>query len=225
MEGPSVGETAFTMRGDPVYSGGMISIRPAAGSDIPYFYEICLKTGDAGKDATALFYDPWILGQYYAAPYLFFPGSLCFAAEHEGIPGGYILCAPDTAAFNLWMDTVWLPPLRQRYKEPYPAEKTLSYFESNMIMLINRRPGADFPPPWYGEYPAHLHIDLLPEIQGRGTGRKLIETLLASLGERGCPGLHLGVSRRNAGARAFYEKAGFAQLEEHDWGFTLGRRI
>jgi ribosomal protein S18 acetylase RimI-like enzyme len=203
----------------------MTSIRPAAGSDIPYFYEICLKTGDAGKDATALFYDPWILGQYYAAPYLFFPGSLCFAAENEGIPGGYILCAPDTEAFNRWMDTVWLPPLRQRYRQPYPAEKILSYFESNMIMLINRHPGADLLSSWYGEYPAHIHIDLLPEIQGRGAGSALIETLLASLRKQGCPGLHLGVSRRNTGALAFYAKTGFTRLEEHDWGFTLGRRI
>ena len=29
------------------------------------------------------------------------------------------------------------------------------------------------------DYPAHLHIDLLPELQGQGFGRALIRRLLA----------------------------------------------
>jgi hypothetical protein len=37
-----------------------IIIRKAVLSDIPYLYDICLKTGDKGNDASALFYDPYI---------------------------------------------------------------------------------------------------------------------------------------------------------------------
>ena len=32
-------------------------------------------------------------------------------------------------------------------------------------------------------YPAHLHIDLLPELQGQGMGRRLIDTLRAALAD------------------------------------------
>jgi hypothetical protein len=56
-------------------------IRRAALSDLPYLYEICLKTGDAGKDASALFNDPYLMGQYYATPYLLFPAGICFVVE------------------------------------------------------------------------------------------------------------------------------------------------
>ena len=42
--------------------------------------------------------------------------------------------------------------------------------------------------PFGDEYPAHLHIDLLPETQGQGLGRRLIETLVDALQERACPG-------------------------------------
>ncbi|MDR2797203.1 MAG: hypothetical protein LBB80_02570 [Treponema sp.] len=58
-----------------------VLVRPACGSDLPYLYEICLKTGDAGNDASGLFYDPLLLGQYYGAPYFFYDPSLCFVAK------------------------------------------------------------------------------------------------------------------------------------------------
>jgi ribosomal protein S18 acetylase RimI-like enzyme len=63
------------------------------------------------------------------------------------------------------------------------------------------------------QYPAHLHIDLLPETQGQGLGRRLIETLFAELRRRGVPGLHLGMNPENIGAGAFYERLGMHRLE------------
>jgi ribosomal protein S18 acetylase RimI-like enzyme len=62
------------------------------------------------------------------------------------------------------------------------------------------------------DYPAHLHIDLLPRLQGQGMGRRLIETLIAALRERGIPGLHLGLDAANTSARAFYDRLGFVEL-------------
>ena len=72
----------------------------------------------------------------------------------------------------------------------------------------------------FAEYPAHMHIDLLPRLQGQGLGRALIETLADALRERGVPGLHLGVSTENPGAIAFYHRVGFVTLEE----LVLGAR-
>jgi hypothetical protein len=97
-----------------------ITIRRAVLSDIPYLYEICLKTGDSSKDATPLFSDPYTIGQYYSAPYLIYPNGICFVAECEYRPQGYIIAVPDTVAFGQWMEEQWLPPIRKRYPETFP---------------------------------------------------------------------------------------------------------
>ncbi len=49
------------------------------------------------------------------------------------------------------------------------------------------------------DYPAHLHIDLLPELQGQGFGRRLIDTLRGALAERGVAAVHLGMDAANTG--------------------------
>ena len=79
------------------------------------------------------------------------------------------------------------------------------------------------------EYPAHLHIDLLPECQGQGYGRKLIEMLIKHLKGQKISGLMLHVSRQNESARAFYKKCGFQVLyaDKNDvlMGMKLGSEI
>ncbi|MDR0375664.1 MAG: GNAT family N-acetyltransferase [Treponema sp.] len=203
-----------------------IIIRGAEFSDLPYFYEICLKTGDAGNDASGLFYDPYIIGQYYAAPYLFFERDLCFVAEIDGVPQGYVIGASDTFAFNKWLESEWLPPLRRRYQN-YPHEKIKTDVEKNIATLFYKKfdPAGEAARPLYKTHPAHLHIDLLPSLQGKGQGRTLMETLFAALAKKSVCGVHLGVSRTNAGAIAFYRKMGFASLKEEVWGLVMGAYI
>jgi len=199
-------------------------IRRAALSDIPYLYEICLKTGNSGKDASDLFNDPYIIGQYYAAPYLLFSEGICFAAEHDHRPQGYIIAVPDTGGFNRWMEEVWLPPLRERYPQPFPPEMFRSEKERGILASFHQ---SHFPLDaddqlLFKNYPAHLHIDLLPSLQGKGIGRSLINCLCEELARMGIPGVHLGVGKQNTGAVAFYQKIGFTVLQEKDWGYVMG---
>jgi ribosomal protein S18 acetylase RimI-like enzyme len=65
-------------------------------------------------------------------------------------------------------------------------------------------------------YPAHLHIDLLPVLQGRGVGREMMGRLLEELQARGVAGVHLGVDARNQRAVGFYEHLGFDRLDDTD---------
>jgi ribosomal protein S18 acetylase RimI-like enzyme len=201
-------------------------IRRAVISDIPYLYEICLKTGDSGKDASALYNDPYVVGQFYAAPYLVYPEGVCFVAEHEYRPQGYIVAAPDTIAFRKWMDIEWLPPLRERYPQSLPPEIIRSDMEKNIISNFHQ---IQFPmfiddKPWFNDYPAHLHIDLLPNLQGKGCGRLLVNSLCDELARQGVPGIHLGVGTNNQGAIAFYQKTGFTILVEAPWVLVMGKR-
>jgi ribosomal protein S18 acetylase RimI-like enzyme len=67
-------------------------------------------------------------------------------------------------------------------------------------------------------HPAHLHIDMLPRLQGRGLGRSLLDHLFAGLRSAGADAVHLGVSPENTNAIAFYERLGFDVLIE---GLTI----
>ena len=66
-------------------------IRKSCLQDLPYIYEICLKTGASGKDATELFNDKNMLGSYYAAPYIVNSPKDCFVVVENGLVCGYIL--------------------------------------------------------------------------------------------------------------------------------------
>jgi len=200
-----------------------IAVRRAVLSDLPYLYEICLKTGDQGKDATTLFSDPYLIGHYYAAPYLLYENGICFVAEHEYRPQGYIVAVPNTVAFGQWKEECWLPPLRKRYRQPLPEGWTEK--DKWIVDLMHKQQDTvdATARPWLAEYPAHLHIDLLPSLQGKGVGRTLMDSLFSELANQGVPGLHLGVGSSNTGAIRFYQKMGFSVLKEQDWGFTLGK--
>lgn len=58
-------------------------------------------------------------------------------------------------------------------------------------------------------WPAHLHIDLLPEARGTGMGRALVERWLNALRTDGIRGCHLETWAENDGAVAFFEAMGF----------------
>ncbi|MDR0301269.1 MAG: GNAT family N-acetyltransferase [Treponema sp.] len=199
-----------------------IIVRQAVLSDIPYFYEICLKTGDNGSDASALFSDPYLIGHYYAAPYVLYQKGICFAAEYENRPQGYVIAVPDTESYKQWLEESWLPPLRKQFPKDY--KESFTDKEKNIINLIHKEqyPMDKTAQHWLSEYPAHLHIDLLPSIQGKGAGRKLINSLLNELKRQNISGLHLNVDISNKGAVCFYEKMGFSVIKEQEWGYTMG---
>ncbi len=194
-------------------------IRPYMPADLPHLYRVCLLTGDSGADASQLYRDPELLGHFYAAPYAVCEPDLTFVLTDEQGVCGYVLGCRDSFMFAAWMEAHWLPPLRQKY--PLPPENDTSR-DAAMIRLIHK---GYVPSSLSNEYPAHLHIDLLPRAQGQGLGRKLMEVFLNRLRELGIPGVHLGVGRRNVGAVAFYERMGFVRLLEFPWGYEYGLRL
>ena len=62
------------------------------------------------------------------------------------------------------------------------------------------------------DYPGHLHIDLLPDWQGKGWGRRTMATFIDSVRAAGCPAVHLGMLTANTAARPFYDRLGFTEL-------------
>jgi ribosomal protein S18 acetylase RimI-like enzyme len=185
-------------------------IRPYQSADLDNLYRVCLETADNGADATALFSDPMLPGHVFAAPYAIFEPSLAWVAEDAAGVAGYVLGALDTRAFEERLECDWWPALRARYPDPQPLTSTLSEPERFTLQCIHQPFTTD--PALVSRYPSHLHIDLLPRLQGRGLGRQLIETLLDALQASGSRGVHLHVGRANQRAAGFYRHVGLTEL-------------
>jgi ribosomal protein S18 acetylase RimI-like enzyme len=182
-------------------------IRSFQPGDEPDLAEVCLRTADAGADATGLLEDDALWAEIFVLPYAARHPEFAFVVEAEdGRVIGYAVGTPDTRSFEAWFRDRWWPRFAERWPEP-AQERTRQ--DGLLRYAYARAPGAE---PYGDTYPAHLHIDLLPEAQGQGWGRRLIETLVAALRDAGVTGLHLVASADNTGAVAFYRRLGFTPL-------------
>ena len=185
----------------------MARVRPYRPGDLPALYDICLKTGDNGADGTHLYEDLRILGEIFAAPYGVLLPDYAFVAEDDAGVAGYILGAPDTRKFEARLEAEWWPHLRERYADTaeVPArDRTREQWDAFHIHHPPKNPQAVV-----DAAPAHLHIDLLPRLQGQDMGRQLMDAFLAAVGGRA----HLGCQALNLRAQRFYEVYGFRRLE------------
>lgn len=205
------------------------SVRPARADDpaeIDRLYEICLRTGAAGGDATGLIDEPRLLGDVFVGPYLAHAPDLAWVlAPDEGEdapspPVGFFLAVADTTSFERELDHAWWPRVRAR-----AADRPVRPGSPDAWL----RSYVDDPPRTPAEitdrYPAHFHVDLLPEAQGGGNGRRLLATAMDALRDRGVPGVHLGVSARNTNALGFYEHLGFHLLDDGPETKFLGKHL
>ncbi|WP_327288004.1 GNAT family N-acetyltransferase [Streptomyces sp. NBC_01198] len=200
-----------------------VSVRPCRPADLPALHEICLRTGAAGGDASADYpeEDRDLLGTIFAAPYAVLEPESTFVLDAgHGHAVGYVLGAADTAGFVRRFREEWLPTVAARW--PAPGGEPVTPTE--VMAWLLHTPERMVLPALAG-YPAHLHIDVLPEYQGAGHGRALMNTFLGSLAARGVPAVHLGMLTENAAARAFYDRLGFHEIAVPDPGALtyLGR--
>jgi len=183
-----------------------MSIRRYQPADYDAVSRVCLLTAAAGGDATGMYADDELMPDIWARPYLALESDWAWVVEDGGVVSGYLLAAPDTRAFVDEYRAQWLPRFEGRYPRivsPVTAEEQAraAGFRPERMLV-----------PEVDEYPAHLHIDLLPRVQGRGVGRQLVGTLETALRAAGVPGVHLGVDPANSGALVFYRRLGFSEL-------------
>ena len=195
-----------------------LHIRPATPADSDALYEICLLTADSGADATALYSDRKLPGYVWAAPYGALEPDFAFMLADGERTLGYVIAAPDTAAFEARLERDWWPNVRKAVAGMVPTRKL---DEGVLSRIAKPEAHLDF---LAADYPAHLHINLLPEAQSGGWGRRLIETELDALRRAGVRGVHLGVSPTNERAKGFYSHVGFEDLSR-DGKVLYGMRL
>ncbi len=178
-------------------------IRAYRDADRADVYDVCVRTAAAGGDARGRYVSDDLPGDIWAGPYLELEPELAFVVAVPDRGGkrvaGYILGTADTRRFVDRYRAEWLPRFAARY--PEVDDDTRAGHRPERMLV----PGVD-------EYPAHLHIDLLPELQRQGWGRELMRRFLAAAAEQGAAGAHLSFDPANTGAGAFYERLGFRPL-------------
>ena len=93
-------------------------VRRFAEPDTPALYDVCLRTADAGGDATHLHNEPSLLGHVWLGPYLALEPELAWVVDDgSGRPLGYVVGALDTVAFEESRERSWWPELRALYPE------------------------------------------------------------------------------------------------------------
>lgn len=200
----------------------MARIRAFREDDASALASVCIRTADAGHDASGVLIDDEIWPDVFLNPYLVRHPDLALVVETDGSPSGYLVCAPDTRSFEDWFATTWWPERAARWAHRLAENRADPRVRRTADILryaAGRRAGAE---PYGDTYPAHLHIDLLPDLQGQGWGRRLIDTLLGVLRERGVTGVHLVADASNAPALAFYDRLGFARLPSHEGAQAFG---
>jgi ribosomal protein S18 acetylase RimI-like enzyme len=181
-----------------------LTIRLYRETDRDAMFDICMRTGWAGGDARGYFEDQELLPDIFAAPFAALEPDLLFMLDNGERAVGYVAGTSDTVRFVKEYRERWLPLVADRHIRPTSEPSSHDEVMANLLhnpesMII----------PDLADYPAHLHIDILPEYQGMGYGQGLMRAELAALHKAGAPRVFLGMLTVNTAARVFYEKVGF----------------
>ncbi len=199
---------------------------PTNPTETDRLYEICLKTGDNGADATGFYRDPRLIGTLYVGQYARFAPEFCFVlVDDNDDVVGYTVGTPDSIAFDRTLDEHWWPEARAAYpRGKYPLfDVTDGYRDPQLVESLHTWAGSRVDV--CEEFPAHFHIDLLRSAQGGGNGKRLLLRLLDEFRSAGVAGVHLGVSGKNERAVGFYRRIGFEEVVREPWGYILGMKF
>ncbi len=186
----------------------MATIRPARAGDIKDIEYICRMT--AGPVCEK---EP-IVGNRIAKIYSTYYARECcetsfVLADENDKAVGYILCEPDWKRYRKIYRKIDVPEIWELKK----SAGFEAWFFPVPYMLLSKR------------YPAHLHIDILPQYQGQGYGTKMLETLFKKLKENDVKGVMLMASGENDGAIRLYKRMGFEMLLHTKLTAVMGKDL
>ncbi len=169
-----------------------VEIRNLRADDKEALREICYITSrgfesDRAKQALYLMYCDYYVEHARDTSFV--------AVDENDKPIGYVFCAPNYDEYV----RVFGEEYADRLKRVSPVRYLFHAINARSESKVSK------------EYPAHLHIDILPSAQRLGIGTRLMDRLFERLGERGVVGVYLCCGAGNAKGVAFYRKYGFAE--------------
>ncbi|HEX3364251.1 hypothetical protein [Phenylobacterium sp.] len=188
----------------------MLELRNVNETDLSPLYAISLATGHAGGDASHLYQQGRLIGEIYSAPYAILAPEFTIVAEDSAGVAGYIVGAPDTVAWEAQLERDWWPRLRKLYPDPGQAPLSSWNADQRRCHMIHRP--LSTPRELADAYPGHLHMNLLPRLQGQGVGPRMLSAWLARAAALDVRSVHIGVNRNNPRGASFWAKQGFNDL-------------
>jgi len=182
---------------------------------------ICCETANLGRPIENIFRDRRVLADLLTRYYTDWTARFCWVAEAGGRVIGYLSGCLNTRHF-FWVMAVRIAPLillESLLRGSFFSRQgrhLLSLGTKSLIM------GGFFRRIPLNEYPAHLHIDILPEFRRKQIGRQLIEKFFDQCRAAGIPGVHLSTRDDNKGGRDFFISMGFKQHNSYPMAFPLG---
>lgn len=125
-------------------------------------------------------------------------GHNCFIAVDENDRAvGYILCAENYDNFK----KVFRKEYVTRFRKYDLIGRAVAVFSTFIQARLRKK------------YPAHMHIDILPEYQRMGLGHRLVDALCENLKSKGVKGVCLTMFAGNEKGGNFYRKYGFTLIK------------
>lgn len=134
----------------------------------------------------------------------------------------------------LWLD---------RYLQHFPEscwiafdgtcnDDIVGYLAGSLVSNRSPLPGPDyyrlFPANFVEKFPAHMHVNVRRNMQGKGTGRELIDTFRAHCREKQLPGFH-AVTIANRRPAHFFTRCGMTVqarvLWHYRWIVFIGEHL
>jgi GNAT superfamily N-acetyltransferase len=145
----------------------------------------------------------------YLDPYIETCPDTLFLAEVDGALVGYLTGCPDAALLPTEDDRITKALIRHKVML---RPRSLPFFARSMVDLVSAKRRGDevasgeaVDPRW----PAHLHINVVPQARGTGAAQELMAAWQDWLTRHGSPGCHLQTLVENTRATRFFAKAGF----------------
>jgi len=189
------------------------TIRPyAPGSDRSGVRDVCFRTGYLGEPVDWQWRDQESFADIFTSYYTDAEPASAFVIDRAGVVCGYLLGCLDSRQ-------AWKPQaiagrhlLRRGLAfRPGTAPVIWRTLGDTLVDVALRRVAVEDLEFSDDRWPAHLHIDLLPEARGQGLGRQLMRCWFDLLRARGVRGCHLQTFAENWTALAFFESMGFVR--------------
>lgn len=197
---------------DETTAGEEVVLRPYEAEDRGRIRHICFETGYMGEPEWQ-WRDRESFADLYTSYYTDAEPESAIVAERAGVVEGYLLGCVDSR--RAWSEaSIFVRLLRTRWIALRPSTARFVW-RSFADVARDKVRGLPLPEAAHDDrWPAHLHIDLLPGIRGRGVGGRLLRAWLDRLDQAGVAGCHVQTLAENARALAAFESVGFERRGE-----------
>jgi len=182
-------------------------IRAYEPADREAIRRICFETGYMGEPIEWLWRDPESFADLITRYYTDREPESILVATRDGRVVGYLTGCVDSQRAR----GAPVREIRRLLRNGALLKPGFASFLGRVLIDVVRDRGAPDESLFDARWPAHLHIDFLPEGRGKGLGRRIMNQWFERLRGLGTPGVHLGTFAENHPAIRFFEACGLAR--------------